>query len=67
MCEFSKYPANPIALGGFGKNCADGLGRLLIPNSCWIWDWSFDRSGSWATISAKVVKIYSGGQEDSEA
>jgi hypothetical protein len=58
MCEFSKYPANSIALGDFGKNCANGSGRLLFPNSRWIWGWSLDRSGSWATTSAKVVKIY---------
>jgi hypothetical protein len=59
MCEFSKYPANPIALGDFSKNCANGSECLLFPNSRWIWSWSYDRIGAWTATLEKDMKIYS--------
>ena len=59
MCEFSKYPANPIALGDFSKNCANGLGTLPFCNSRWRRGWSCDRSASQAATLVKHMKIYS--------
>jgi len=33
--QFGEYPANQIAFGHFGKNCANGSGFLLFRNSRW--------------------------------
>jgi hypothetical protein len=59
MCEFSKYPANLIALGDFSENCANGLGTLPFCNSHWRRSWRYDRSGAQTVTLEKDVKIYS--------